>query len=116
MFFFSKKRKQKKQENAIQDNACDVKEFAGHIDVILMGVDDEEARKRFLEVQRKVKYFNPSTDKRVLKLDKEIEGLLKDAKAEVELSLVKGKDKDDKVMTKLVQLEMRVLERKNLSE
>lgn len=116
MFGFGKKRKQKKHESAIDENACDVKEFAGYVNSILLGVEEEDMRKRFLEVQRQVNYFNPSTDKRVLKLDKEIEGLLKDIKSEVELSLVKGKDKDDKITVKLVQLEFRVSERKNFSE
>lgn len=115
------KKKQIKGENAIDTNSVDVTEMAGHLNTVMVGlkqlnITDESVMKRFEEVQRNIKYFNPTTDKRAQKKDSEISSLIKDMKADIEIALVKGEDITEKILLKLVKIEMAIPERKTYSE
>jgi len=95
--------------------------MAGHLNTVMVGlkqlnITDESVMKRFEEVQRNIKYFNPTTDKRAQKKDSEISSLIKDMKADIEIALVKGDDITEKILLKLVKIEMAIPERKTYSE
>lgn len=122
--FFKKWRQRKKQtklENAIDSNSVSVSEIAGQVDAIAVGlgkitVSDESIKARLNEVQRNIKYFNPTTDKRALKIDGEISSILKDIRSDIEVAIVKKDDVTEKINAKLVKVEMLIPDRKTYSE
>ncbi|MBE6669981.1 MAG: hypothetical protein E7601_07225 [Ruminococcaceae bacterium] len=122
--FFKKWRQRKKQtklENAIDSNSVSVSEIAGQVDAIAVGlgkitISDESIKARLNEVQRNIKYFNPTTDKRALKIDGEISSILKDIRSDIEVAIVKKDDVTEKINAKLVKVEMLIPDRKTYSE
>ncbi len=122
--FFKKWRQRKKQtklENAIDSNGVSVSEIAGQVDAIAVGlgkitISDESIKARLNEVQRNIRYFNPTTDKRALKIDGEISSILKDIRSDIEVAIVKKDDVTEKINAKLVKVEMLIPDRKTYSE
>ena len=122
--FFKKWRQRKKQtklENAIDSNSVSVSEIAGQVDSIALGlgkitISDESRKARLNEVQRNIRYFNPTTDKRALKIDGEISSILKDIRSDIEVAIVKKDDVTEKINAKLVKVEMLIPDRKTYSE
>lgn len=122
--FFKKWRQRKKQtklENAIDSNSVSVSEIAGQVDSIAVGlgkitISDESIKARLNEVQRNIRYFNPTTDKRALKIDGEISSILKDIRSDIEVAIVKKDDVTEKINAKLVKVEMLIPDRKTYSE
>ncbi|MBO4971231.1 MAG: hypothetical protein IIX97_03990 [Clostridia bacterium] len=122
--FFKKWRQRKKQtklENAIDSNSVSVSEIAGQVDAIAVGlgkitISDESIKARLNEVQRNIRYFNPTTDKRALKIDGEISSILKDIRSDIEVAIVKKDDVTEKINAKLVKVEMLIPDRKTYSE
>ena len=122
--FFKKWRQRKKQtklENAIDSNSVSVSEIAGQVDAIAVGlgkitISDESIKARLNEVQINIRYFNPTTYKRALKIDGEISSILKDIRSDIEVAIVKKDDVTEKINAKLVKVEMLIPDRKTYSE
>ena len=109
MLFF--KKKVKETDANIQQNKYAIEEMAGSVDAIVAGMQNDEFIRRMRDIQEKIKYFNPTCDKRALDLDKKIADLLGDIK--IEVVKMKEESAQEKIGGMITRIEMLVPDRNN---